>query len=105
MSKDKIKIYKTVNLPVVSYECETWSLTVREERRLMVSENRVLRKIFGPERREVTGSWRKLYKVFHYLYCSLNKHCYDQITEHEINKACNTHGSYMTKHMKFQNIC
>jgi hypothetical protein len=55
----KIKIYKTVILPVVLYECETWSLTLREEHRLKVFENRVLR-IFGPKREE-DGSWRKLH--------------------------------------------
>jgi hypothetical protein len=47
-------------LPVVLYECETWSLTLREEHRLRVFENRVLRTIFGPKRDEVTGKWRKL---------------------------------------------
>jgi len=57
----KIKIYKTIILPVVLYGCETWSLTLREERRLMVFENRVLRKVFGPKRGEVTGEWRKLH--------------------------------------------
>jgi len=51
----KIKIYRTIILPVVLYGCETWSLTLREERRLSVFENRVLRKVFGPERDEVTG--------------------------------------------------
>ena len=51
----KIKIYSTVILPVVLYECETWSLTLREERRLRVFENMVLRRIFGPRRDEVTG--------------------------------------------------
>jgi hypothetical protein len=56
----KIKIYKTVILPVVLYGCETWSLTFREEHRLRVSENRMLRKIFGPKREE-DGSWRKLH--------------------------------------------
>jgi hypothetical protein len=56
----KIKIYKTVILPVVRYGCETWSLTVREEHRLRVFENRVLRKIFGPKREE-DGSRRKLH--------------------------------------------
>jgi hypothetical protein len=56
----KIKIYKTVILPVVLYGCETWSLTLREEHRLRVSENRVLRRIFGPKREE-DGSWRKLH--------------------------------------------
>jgi hypothetical protein len=48
-------IYRTIILPVVLYGCETWSLTLREERRLRVSENRVLRKVFGPKRDEVTG--------------------------------------------------
>ena len=56
----KIKIYRTVILPVVLYECETWSLTLREERKLRVFENMVLRRIFGPRRDEVTGEWRKL---------------------------------------------
>jgi hypothetical protein len=49
------------NLPVVLYGCETWSLTLREEHRLRVFENRVLRRIFGPKRDEVTGGWRKLH--------------------------------------------
>ena len=57
----KIKIYRTVILPVVLYGCETWSLTLREERRLRVFENRVLRRIFGPRRNKVTGDWRKLH--------------------------------------------
>ena len=56
----KIKIYRTITLPVVLYGCETWSLTLREERRLRVFENRVLRRVFGPKRDEVTGEWRKL---------------------------------------------
>jgi hypothetical protein len=56
----KVKIYKTIILPVVLYGCEIWSLTLREEHRLRVSENRVLRRIFGPKRVEVTGEWRKL---------------------------------------------
>jgi hypothetical protein len=61
LSKDlKIRIYKTIILPVVLYECETWSLTLREEHRLRVFENRVLRRIFGPKRDEATGEWRKL---------------------------------------------
>ena len=47
-------------LPVVLYGCETWSLTLREERRLRVFEKRVLRRVFGPKRDEVTGEWRKL---------------------------------------------
>ena len=50
-----IKIYRTTILPAVLYGCETWSLTLREERRLRVFENRVLRRVFGPKRDEVTG--------------------------------------------------
>ena len=46
---------------LVLYGCETWSLKLKEERRLNVYENRVLRRIFGPERDEVTGEWRKLH--------------------------------------------
>jgi hypothetical protein len=53
----KIRIYKTIILPVVLYGCETWSLILREEHRGGVFENRVLR-IFGPKRDEVTGEWR-----------------------------------------------
>ena len=52
--KLKIKIYRTVILPVVLYGCETWSPTLKEERRLRVFENRVLRRIFGPKKDEVT---------------------------------------------------
>jgi len=48
-------MYRSITLPVVLYGCETWSLTTREERRLSVCENRVLRRIFGPKRDEVTG--------------------------------------------------
>ena len=58
--KLKIKIYRTIILPVVLYGCETWSLTLREERRLRVFENRVLRRVFGPKRDEVTGKWKKI---------------------------------------------
>jgi hypothetical protein len=66
----KIKIYKTIILPVVLYGCVAWSLTQREERRLRVFENRVLRRVFGPKRVEVTGEWRKLHnEVLNDLYC------------------------------------
>jgi hypothetical protein len=57
----KVKIYKTIILPVVLHVCETWSLTLREEHRLRVFKNRVLRRIFGPMRDAVTGEWRKLH--------------------------------------------
>jgi hypothetical protein len=60
-------------LPVVLYGCETWSLTVREKRTLRVSENSVLRRIFGPKRDEVTGEWRKLHpEEINDLYSSPN---------------------------------
>ena len=69
----KIKMYRTIILPVVLYGCETWSLTSREERRLRVLENRVLRRIFGAKRDEVTGEWRKLHnEELNDLYCSSN---------------------------------
>jgi hypothetical protein len=65
------KIYKTIILPVVLYGCETWSLTLREENRLRVFENRVLRRIFGPKRDEVTGEWRKSHnEELHNLFSS-----------------------------------
>jgi len=67
----KIKIYRTIILFVVVYGCETWSLILREERRLRVFENRVLKRIFGPNRDEVTGEWRKLHnEELNDLYCT-----------------------------------
>jgi len=57
----KIKINRTIVLPIVLYGCEIWTLTLREERRLRVFENRVLRRLFGPKRDEITGEWRKLH--------------------------------------------
>ena len=69
----KIKIYRTIILPVVLYGCETWSLTLVEERRLRVFENRVLRRIFGPKRDGVTVEWRKLHnEELNDLYCAPN---------------------------------
>jgi len=69
----KIEISRTIILPVVLYGYETWSLTLREERRLEVFENRVLRRIFGPKRDEVTREWRKLHnEELDDLYCSPN---------------------------------
>jgi len=67
----KIKVYRTIILPVVLYGCETWLLTLRKERRLRVFENRVLKRIFGPKRDEVKGEWRKLHnKELNVLYSS-----------------------------------
>jgi hypothetical protein len=65
----KVKIHKTIILPIVLYGCETWSLTLREENRLRVFENRVVRRIFGPKWDEVTGEWSKLHsEELHTLY-------------------------------------
>jgi hypothetical protein len=72
IKKLKTKIYETVIFPVVLCGCETWSLTLREEHRLRVFENRVLRRIFGPKGEE-DGSWRKLHnEELHILYSSPN---------------------------------
>jgi len=69
----KIKIYKIIILPVVFYGCESWSLTLREERMLRVFENMVVGRIFGPRRDEVTGEWRRLHnEELNDLYSSLN---------------------------------
>jgi len=62
IQKRKDKVNLTIILPVVLCECETWSLTLRKQRSLRVFENKVLRRIFGPNRDEITGEWRKLYK-------------------------------------------
>jgi hypothetical protein len=69
----KIRVYRTIILPVVLYRCDSWSLTVREEQRLRVFENRVLRGIFGPKRDKVTGEWRRLHnEELNDLYSSRN---------------------------------
>ena len=68
----KMKIYKTIILPVVLYGCETWSLTLREESRLRVFENRIPRRIYGPKSDE-NGEWRRLHnEELHSLYRSPN---------------------------------
>ena len=69
----KVNTYKTIILSVVLYGCETWSLALREEHRLRVLENKVLRKIFGAKRDKITGEWRKLHNAeLHALYSSPN---------------------------------
>jgi hypothetical protein len=75
-----VKIYRTIILPVVFYGCETWSLALREEHKLSVFENRVLRRIFRPKRDEVTGEWRKLHNEA------------SQVKANEVGRACGTHG-------------
>jgi hypothetical protein len=57
----KLRIHKTVIMPLILYGCETWSLTLRGKHRLRESDNRVLRRIFGPKRDEVTGDWTRLH--------------------------------------------
>jgi len=84
----KINIYRTIMLPVVLYGCETWSLTLREEGRLRVFENRVPRRIFGPRRDEITEEWRKLHnEELLTQYCSG-----DKIEKNEMGGACSMHG-------------
>jgi hypothetical protein len=78
----KIDIYRNIILPVVLYGCETWSLAMREERRLRVVENRVLRRVFGPKRDDVIGERRKL----------PNKHycAGDKLEKNEMGRACSS---------------
>jgi hypothetical protein len=68
VEKLKIRIYKTIIFPVVLYGCETWYLTLREEHRLRVFENGVLRRIIGPKRDEMTREWRKLHNESFVVY-------------------------------------
>ena len=67
----KIEVYKTIILPVVLYGCEAWRLALREECRLRVFENRILRRMFG-SKRDVNGEWRRFYEELHSLYRSPN---------------------------------
>jgi len=72
-NRARIKINGTIILPVVLYGCETWSLTLQDERKLSVFENMVLRRIFGPRKDEVTGEWRRLHsEELNDMYCSPN---------------------------------
>ena len=81
-----IKIYRTIILPVALYGCETWSLTLREEGSLRVFENGVLRRVFGPERDEVTGEWRKLHNE------ELRDCAGGKIEKNEMVGACGAYG-------------
>jgi hypothetical protein len=87
--KLKIKIYRPIILPVVLYGCEAWSLTLREVSRLKVFENRVLRRVFGSKRDEVTGEWRKLHneELNDLQYCAGGK-----IKKNERGWACGVYG-------------
>ena len=87
----KIKIYRTTILPVVVYGCETWSLRLREDRRLRVFENMVLRRIFGPKMDEVTGEWRKLH-IEELNDLNLTQYSGDQIEKNEMGGVCSAYG-------------
>jgi hypothetical protein len=78
---------------VVLYGCKTWSLTLRKERRLRVFENRVLRRVFGPKRDEVTGKWRRLHnEELNDLY-PLSQYCVGgKIETNEMGRTCGTYG-------------
>ena len=80
-------------MPVIPYGCETWSLTLREEHRLRVFENRVLRRVFGPKRDEVTGEWRKLHnKELSDLYSLPLYYAGGKIKKNGMGGACGTYG-------------
>jgi hypothetical protein len=88
----KVKICKTIILPVVLYGCETWSLVPREEQGLRIFETRVLRRIFGCKRDEVTREWRKLHsKELHNLYSSPD--IIRQVKKNKMGRACSMHGT------------
>jgi hypothetical protein len=87
----KVKIYKTIILPVVLYGCDTWSLTLREEHRLRVFKNWFLRRIFEPKRDEVRGEWRKLHNEELHSLCS-SPDIIRQVKVNEVDGACGTHG-------------
>jgi hypothetical protein len=93
LSKDiKIKIYRTIILPIVLNGGETWSLTLRENRGLRVFENRVLSRIFGPKRDKVTGEWRRQHNEELYDLYSLTKYYLgDQIEKNEMGGAYSTY--------------
>jgi hypothetical protein len=88
----KFEIYRILILPAVLYRCETWSLTLREERKLRVFENMVLRGIFEPRKDEETGEWRRLHnEELNDLY-SHSILCGDKIEENMMGWACGAHG-------------
>jgi hypothetical protein len=89
----KIRIYKTTILPFTLYRCESWSLILREEHRLGVFENRVLRRVFGPKRDEVMGVWKKLHneelRDLHALPSIIRE---KSVMDNEMGKACSMNG-------------
>jgi hypothetical protein len=87
----KIKIYRTIILPVVLYCCETWSLTLREECRLRVFVSKVLTRIFGPKRDKITGEWRRLHNKELYALCSSPDILVIK-SRKQVGRACITYG-------------
>ena len=88
-----IKIHRTIILSVVLYGYENWSLTLREERRLRAFENKVLRRIFGPKRDEVTEVWRKLCnEELNAMYSSSSIFRVIKIQKEEMYGVCSTYG-------------
>jgi hypothetical protein len=88
-----MRIYSIIILLVVLYGCETWSLTLKEERRVRVFENRVLRRIFGSKRDDVTREWRKLHnEKLNGLYSLSNNVRVIKIEKIEMGGACSTYG-------------
>jgi hypothetical protein len=88
----KIKIHKTITLPVVLYDCETLSLILRKEYRLRAFKNMMLRRIFGPKGEEVVGGWRRLHtEELHNLYASPNIIRVTKSRRLRIGGSCSTH--------------
>ena len=87
-----IKTYRTIILPVVLYGCETWSLTLKEERRLRVFENRVLRRVFGPKRGEVTKNGENYIMRSLGVFNPTQYFAGGKIEKNEVGGACGAHG-------------
>jgi hypothetical protein len=88
----KIKIYRTIMLPVVLYGCESWSLILREECRLRVFENEVLRRLFGPKRDEVMGVEKTTSRRASCSVLLTKYHLGDKVTKTEMGRTCGTYG-------------
>jgi hypothetical protein len=87
----KIKMYRIIILPVVLCGCEIWSLILREDCRLRVFENMVLRRIFGPKNHEVKGDWRRLRNKELYAVLLIKYHSGNRIRKTEVGRTCSTY--------------